>query len=110
MGCLFEILIELFINGILELVMFIYLKLASLFVPNKVVSPKTKNKIQNIVTTISLLLTLTLFIGLVFLLPDEPLFRTIGRYMTFIPLTILGVQVLLGVVIVVVKAIRQKKR
>ena len=109
MGCLFEILIELFINGILELVMFIYLKLTSLFVPNKVVSPKTKNKIQNIVTTISVLLTLTLFIGLLFLLPDEPLFHTIGQYMTFIPLTILGVQVVLGIAIIVVKSIKKKK-
>ena len=109
MGCLFEILIELFINGILELVMFIYLKLTSLFVPNNVVSPKTKNKIQNIVITISVLLTLTLFIGLLFLLPDEPLFHTIGQYMTFIPLTILGVQVVLGIAIIVVKSIKKKK-
>ena len=107
MGRLFEILLELVVNGILELVMFVYLKLTSLFVPNKVVSPKEKNKIQNIVTIISVLLTLTLFIGLLFLLPDNPLFHTIGQYMTFIPLSILGIQVVLGIAIIIAKVIKK---
>ena len=57
----------------------------------------------------SVLLILTLFMGLLFLLPDDPLFHTIGQYMTFIPLIILGVQVVLGVTIIVVKLIRKKK-
>mgnify|MGYP003307475438 CR=1 FL=1 len=48
MGCLFEIFIEIFIEGILNLVMFVYLKVAHVLVPNKDISPKAENRIRNI--------------------------------------------------------------
>ena len=46
MGCLFEIFIEIFIEGILNLVMFIYLKLAHMLVPNKKIPKKQKPKCE----------------------------------------------------------------
>ena len=44
MGCLFEIFIEIFIEGILNFVMFIYLKLAHMLVPNKKKFRKNRNQ------------------------------------------------------------------
>ena len=43
MGCLFDIFIQIFIEGILNLVVFIYLKLAHMLVPNKKISEKNRN-------------------------------------------------------------------
>ena len=96
MGCLFDIFIEIFIEGILNLVMFIYLKLAYMLVPNKKISEKTETKVLNIITIVSVLLVLSLLIGLIFLLTDDAAFNAIGKYMTFIPLSIIGLQVSLS--------------
>jgi hypothetical protein len=40
MGCVFEIFIEMLIEGILNLVMFVYLKLAHVLVPTKKITKK----------------------------------------------------------------------
>jgi hypothetical protein len=110
MGCLFEIFIEIFIEGILNLLMFIYLKLAHMLVPNKKISEKTETKVRNIITIVSLLLVLSLFIGLTFLLPDDAALNAIGKYMTFIPLSIIGLQVVLSIVVMVAKLVKRYKK
>ena len=110
MGCLFEIFVEIFIEGILNLVMFVYLKVAHVLVPYKDISPKVENKIRNIITIVSVLLVLTLFIGVVFLLPDDAIFNTIGKYMTFIPLSVIGFQVVLSIVVIIVKLLKCHKK
>ena len=110
MGCLFEIFIEIFIEGILNLVMFVYLKVAHILVPNKDISPKTENRIRNMITIISVLLVLTLFIGVIILLPDDAIFNTIGKYMTFIPLSIIGLQVVLSIVVMIAKLVKRYKK
>jgi hypothetical protein len=110
MGCLFEMFFEILIEGILNLFMFVYLKVAHVFVPNKIISPKTENKIKNIITTVSVLLVLTLFIGVIFLLPDDVMFNTIGKYMTSISLSIIGLQVVLSIVVMIVKLVETRKK
>ena len=110
MGCLFEIFVEILIEGILNLVMFIYLELAHVLVPNKKITEKAENKARNIITTISVLLVLSLFIGLIFLLSDDTTFNAIGKYMTFIPLSILGLQVVLSIVVMIVKLVKGYKK
>ena len=110
MGCLFEIFIEIFIEGILNLVMFIYLKLAHMLVPNKKIPKKTETKVQNIITIVSVLLVLSLFIGLIFLLTDDTAFNAIGKYMTFIPLSIIGLQVVLSIVVMIAKLVTRYKK
>ena len=110
MGCLFEIFAEIFIEGILNLVMFVYLKVAQILVPSKALSPKAEDKIRNTIRTVSALLVLTLFIGVIFLLPDDGMFNTIGKYMTFIPLSVIGLQVVLGVIVIVVKLLKRHKK
>ena len=110
MGCLFEIFIEIFIEGILNLVMFIYLKLAHMLVANKKNSEKTETKVRNIITIVSVLLVLSLFIGLIFLLTDDAAFNAIGKYMTFIPLSIIGLQVVLSIVVMIAKLVKRYKK
>ena len=110
MGCLFEIFIEIFIEGILNLVMFIYLKLAHMLVPNKKISEKTETKVRNIITIVSVLLVLSLFIGLIFLFSDDAALNAIGKYMTFIPLSIIGLQVVLSIVVMIVKLVKRYKK
>ena len=110
MGCLFEMFIEIFIEGILNLVMFIYLKLAHMLVPNKKIPKKTETKVRNIITIVSVLLVLSLFIGLIFLLPDDAVFNAIGKYMTFIPLSIIGLQVVLSIIVMIAKLVKRYKK
>ena len=110
MGCLFEMFIEIFIEGILNLVMFIYLKLAHMLVPNKKIPEKTETKVRNIITIVSLLLVLSLFIGLTFLLPGDAALNAIGKYMTFIPLSIIGLQVVLSIVVMIAKLVKRYKK
>ena len=110
MGCLFELFMEIFIEGILNLVMFVYLKAAHILVPNKVISLKVENKIRNIITTVSVLLVLTLFIGIIFLLLDDTIFNTIGKYMTFMPLSIIGLQIVLSIIVMIVKLLKRHKK
>ena len=110
MGCLFEIFIEIFIEGILNLVMFIYLKLAHMLVPNKKISEKTETKVRNIITIVSLLLLVSLSIGLAFLAPDDTTVNAIGKYMTFIPLSIIGLQVVLSIIVMIVKLVKHHKK
>ena len=114
MGCLFEMFIEIcidiFIEGILNLVMFVYLKAAHVLVPNKEISRNAENKIRNIITIVSVLLVLTLFIGVIFLLPNDAILNTIGKYMTFIPLSMIGLQVALSIVVMIVKHLKRHKK
>ncbi len=110
MGCLFEVFLQVFVEGVLELFMSVYVKLAHVFVPDKKVTEKTAKKAKDIITTISALLILTLFLGLLFLLPDNEIFNLVGKYMTFIPLAIIGLQIILGIIVTVIKIIKRRKK
>ena len=80
-----------------------YIELMQLIVPDNIVSEKTKKIIKNTVTTIASLSMAFLIIGLVLILPDDPSIKIVGKYMTFIPLTIIVLQILLGIVVLIVK-------
>ena len=110
MGCLFEMFLEVFIEGILSLFMFVYLKVAHVLVPNKTISQKSRDKIKNMITIISALLLITMFIGITFLSPDDAMLNTVGKYMTFIPLSIIGLQVVLSIVVMIVKIVKRRKK
>lgn len=109
-GCLFEIFFEILIEGVMELVMWIYLKLMFLIVPENELSKRTEEKIRNAVTTVSIVLLIVLFIGVVLWLGKMPPWETIGKYMTLIPLSIIGVQVLLGIALMVVKIVKKQRK
>lgn len=97
MGCLFGFVAELFVEGIFELIVYCYMKLMQWIVPEKTISEKATNTIKNVVTTFSALLAISLLIGCLFLIQDDPFIKNIGKYMTNIPLAIIAIQVLLGI-------------
>ena len=110
MGCLIEMLFEILIEGMLELVMYIYVKIASIFIPDKQISEKTRDRIKKGVGIFAALMALSLFIGiLLFLAPEGNIEHTIGAFMTVIPLVIIGIQIILGIGLLIIKAIRKRR-
>ena len=107
MGCLLELFFEIFVEGIFELICHCYIKLMTLIVPNKIISPGVQKVIKGILSAIAALLGIALVIGLILRIQDDPDIRNIGKYMTNIPLTIMAVQIVLGIV---VKIFTRKKQ
>ena len=102
MGCLLELFFEIFVEGIFELIGYCYIKLMQLIVPDKKVSEKTKKTIRNIATTFSVLLAVVLIIGFILLVQEDLFVKNIGKYMTYIPLSIMVLQILLGIIVKIV--------
>ncbi len=102
MGCLLELFFEIFGEGIFELIGYRYIKLMQLIVPNKKVSEKTKKTIRNIATTFAVLLAVVLIIGFILLVQEDLFVKNIGKYMTYIPLSIMVLQILLGIIVKIV--------
>ena len=99
MGCLIELFLEIVVEVLFELIAVSYIKLMQLIVPNKSFTKRKKKIIKNTVTTIFSLLGVVLIIGVVFLVQKDTLFKTIGAYMTYIPLAIITLQILLGILV-----------
>lgn len=102
MGCLFELFFEIIFELIIELIGTCYIKLMQLVVPNKTFSEKAIRVIRYTITTIAALLGITLIIGLILLVQADPFIKVVGKYMTYISLTIMVVQIVLGIVVKVV--------
>lgn len=102
MGCLLELFFEIFVEGIFELIGHFYIKLMQLIVPDKTVSEKVKKTIKNIASTFAALLAVVLIIGFILLIQEDPFINSIGKYMTYIPLTIMALQVFVGILVKIV--------
>lgn len=109
MGCLIEFLVlfvEIVLEGIVELIGHCYIKLMQMIVPDKMISEKTKKIIKKIVTTFAILLAVVLFLGFIFLIQEEPFIKNIGKYMTYIPLGIIALQVSVGILVKIIGRFR----
>ena len=73
-----------------------------LIVPDKVVSEKAKKIIRGIATTITVLLAVFLILGLILLVQDDPCVQAVGRYMTYITLAMMVLQIAAGIVVKIV--------
>ena len=102
MGCLLELFFDIFIEGTIELIGYCYLKLMQLIVPNKAVSEKVKRTIRIAATTVAVLLGVALIFGLIFLIQDDPTISITGKYMTHISLTLMLLQIAVGIIMKVV--------
>lgn len=109
MGCLLEFFVELLGELFFELVGHCYIKLMQLIVPQKSISEKTKKVIKNSVSAIAGVLAFVLIIGIILFLQAEPTVKTVGRYMTFIPLSIMALQIILGIVVRIIEHFRKNK-
>lgn len=97
MGCLFELFFEMFFQVIFEGVAYIYIKLVTLVVPDHTLSEKTLATVKTIITMLFSILMIALIIGLLMVIQDDLFIKNIGWYLTYIPLTIIGVQIVLGI-------------
>ena len=96
MGCLVELVFEVLFEGIVEG----WFALGQWIVPEKTLSPKARRVIKGIAFTVSALCFLSIFIGgIMWLADDDPMERTVAKYMVLIPLILSGAQVLLGVLV-----------
>jgi uncharacterized Tic20 family protein len=102
MGCLLELIFEIFVEGIFELILHCYTKLMQWIVPDKMVSEETKETLRNFATTVAVLLALVLIIGVLLILQEDPVIKNIGKHMTYIPLQIIVLQIILGIVVRIV--------
>ena len=109
MGCLFELIFELVFTVIVEVTLTIYMKLMTLIVPSHQFDKKLKKKIKNGVAIFAVLLFLCSLIGFFLFLQPPSITKTIGAYMLFVPLGIMGFQILLGIVYRIIKAIKSKR-
>lgn len=107
-GCLLEFIFDIFVEGILELIGYCYIKLMQLIVPNKTISERTKKIIKNAVTTIAAILGVILIVGLILFVQNDPLIKGIGRYMTYIPVAIIFIQITLGIVAKIINHFRKQ--
>ena len=90
-------LLELLFEGIFELILYSYIKLMQLIIPKKTVSQKARKIIKIIVSGFSTILIFTIIIGIALFTEEDPYIQNLGKYMTFIPLAIIAVQILLGI-------------
>ena len=103
MGCLLEFVFEVVFESVAELIVCAYISLVKLIVPDKVFTRQTTTTVRNAVVTVSVLLLISLVVGILCLLPPDPVINTVGRYMTYIPLGIIGVEIIAGVVMFVIR-------
>ena len=108
MGCLFELIFEIVFTVIVEVTLTIYMKLMTLIVPSHQFDEKLKERIKNGLTVFAVLLFFCPFIGFFLFLQPPSITKTIGAYMLFVPLGIMGFQILLGIVCRIISAIKKK--
>lgn len=107
MGCLIELIFDIFVEGIIELIGYCYIKLMQLIVPSKAVTDKTKRVVKIVATTVAAVLAITLIVGLFLIIQEDPLIHLIGEYLVFIPLSIMVLQISLGIVAKIISHFRK---
>ena len=108
MGCLFELVFTFIFEIVVEVVITVYIKLMTLFVPEHQFDEKLRERIKDGVTVFAVLLFLCSFIGFFLFLQPPSLTKTIGAYMLFVPLGMMGVQIVVGIIYRIIKAMRKK--
>ena len=110
MGCLLDLFFELFFEGLVELIVYLYMKIVSWILPEHKFSEKLKKRLRNGLEVFSAIMLLSLMCGIGLLIDADPAGKTVGAYMTYIPLGIIVAQLLLGIIIKVITIIRRKNR
>lgn len=102
MSCSIEFFIEVFLEGTIELIGYCYIKLMQLIIPNKTASEKAKRVIKGVATTIAALLAFSLIVGLILLMPNNPAVKAVGKYIIYVSLTMIALQIVAGIVVKIV--------
>ena len=99
MGCLLEFFVEFILEIAVEAIGCAYIKLVTLMLPRHTFSPRFRKRLDNTVKIVFVLLGVVVVVGICFLVQEDHIFHRIGQYMTFIPLALIGVQILAGIII-----------
>ncbi len=102
MGCLLEFLLEVLVEGLLELIGYCYIQLMQLIVPHKSVSEKMQNRIRNIVKIVAAILAIVLIISGIIWLAGDGYVERVGKILTLGMLGIIAAQIILGIVMRIV--------
>ena len=107
---LFELFFELFIEVTSSFYACAYIRLARAFDPKKAITitPKVEKRIKIIVTIITVILFFAMVIG-TYILSDGEMY-TLGMCLTFIPLTVLILQVVLSIAVIISKGKKHRKK
>ena len=97
MGCLLEFMTDILFEGIVEFFGYCYLQLMQMIVPDKAVSERTRRVVRFIAKTMAAVLFIAVLIGLCFFVQEDPAASDIGKYVLLISLSVMALQVLLGV-------------
>ena len=109
MGCLLDFLFELVFEILAEAITSLYIKAMTLFFPNHQYNDKTQQRIRTGVTIFAVLLLLCATIGFIMYMQDDPLIKSIGSYLLFVPLIIMGIQIIAGIIYRIVEKFKKKK-
>jgi len=107
MDFLLELFVEIFGEGIVELIGWSYIKLMQLFIPEKTLTEKAVKIIRIAAETIAIVLFFALVIGLVLWAQDDKTIKNVGEVLTYVSLSIIALQIVLGIC---TKIIRRKRK
>lgn len=106
---IFELIVELIFELVGEGVVFIYLKLMCLIVPQKKNDPCARENAEHTVKTFSVILMAIIAVGLIFIISGDSTFHTVGLFMTYIPLAVISVQIIAGICLKIAKLLKKQK-
>ena len=107
MGCLLEFITEIVAEGVIEFFAYCYLQMMLLIVPDKAVTEKTKKITKIIATTMAAVLFVTVIVGLGFFVQEDPAASNVGKYVLAVSLSVIVLQVLLGITMRIVGRFRK---
>lgn len=99
MGCLFELIFDIFLEGSMELTAWCYIKIIQLIVPEKTFSERTRKTVKTVTGIIGMLCFLAILVGLIMLLQDGTMTKTAGKYTVLIALTLSLLPMVLGAIV-----------
>lgn len=107
MGCLFELVFEILLEGLIGLLTRCYIELFRFIVPRKVLSERAKKVIRVSSLVFVLFVIFAFCVGLAFLIQSDPDITNIGRYIVRISLIVMAVQLVLGVLAWIIRRLRK---
>ncbi len=107
MGCLFELVFEILLEGLIELLARCYIELLQFIIPRKMLSEQAKKAIRITSFVFVLSLIFVFCVGLAFLIQSDPDITNIGRYIVRISLIVMAVQLVLGVLAWIIRRCRK---
>lgn len=107
MGCLFELVFEILLEGSIELLARCYIELLQFIIPRKMLSERAKKVIRITSFVFVLSLIFAFCVGLAFLIQSDPDITNIGRHIVRISLIVMAVQLVLGVLAWIIRRCRK---